>query len=132
MRSARPNNQTRARYTAALLGVSLALLIQCLAPPGYMAGSLDNGWPVVLCPEGLPAGFLGHHNHHHHSEEAGEDLSLDGYCPLGGMLDASAEPQALPPATEQTAAIASGVVYRSPAPSRRTENHPARAPPTHA
>jgi hypothetical protein len=121
----------RARYTAALLGVSLALLIQCLAPPGYMAGSLEDGWPVVLCPEGLPAGFLGHHNHHQHSEESGEDLSLDGYCPLGGVLDASTELQAETLETEQTSDVARGVFYRSPAPSRRTENHPTRAPPTH-
>jgi hypothetical protein len=131
MRSARKTELVRLRYTTALVAVSLALLLQCLAPPGYMAGNLDNGWPVVLCPEGLPAGFLGEHGHHHHAEASGEDLSLDGYCPLGGILDASAELQALNFDVTRTTAILAGVFYRSPAPLRRAFSHPVRAPPTH-
>ena len=71
--------------------VSLALLLQALAPPGYMAGSVENGWPVALCPEGLPSGFLdqGHHHGHHQGDDKAESVSLEGYCPLGGVLDAS-------------------------------------------
>ena len=61
----------RFRHSVALCAVSLALLLQCLAPPGYMAGSLDDGWPVVLCPEGLPAGFLGGHEARTHVHTVG-------------------------------------------------------------
>jgi hypothetical protein len=43
----------------ALLPVLLfALCVRALVPAGYMVGSAADGWPVVLCPEGLPAGFL--------------------------------------------------------------------------
>lgn len=89
-------------HTLALACVSLALLLQCIAPPGYMAGSLDNGWPVVLCPEGLPAGFL-EHEHHHHDEGPGagaSDLSLDGHCPLGSVFGESAAVLALNSGTD--------------------------------
>ena len=92
----------RNRGRVAVLAFAFALVLQSLAPPGYMAGSLEDGWPVVLCPEGLPVGFLGlshSHHHHHHGEghghdnagkDARPDLGLDGHCPLGGMLDVSA------------------------------------------
>jgi len=66
--------------------ICLTLMLQSLAPPGYMAGSLEDGWPVVLCPDGLPADFLDHH-HHHDATGSGHDVSLDGHCPLGGVLD---------------------------------------------
>lgn len=131
MRPARQAERIRGCYGAALVAVSLALLLQSLAPPGYMAGSLDDGWPVVLCPEGLPPGFLGHQGHHHHEQAAGEDLSLDGHCPLGGMLDAATALQAPAPDTDQAGYAAFRTLYRSPAPSRQLEGHPARAPPAH-
>ena len=67
------------------------LLAGSLAPPGYMPGSIASGWLVVLCPEGLPAGFLeGHtHQHHHDSTQAGGagDIDAHTYCPLGSALD---------------------------------------------
>ncbi len=130
MRPTRANSLPKARYSAALAAVSLALLLQCLAPPGYMAGSLDDGWPVVLCPEGLPAGFLGHHGHHH-GEESAEDLSLDGYCPLGGMLDTTTAVQAVALADGSAAGLSFQTRYRAPLPTRRVHAHPARAPPVH-
>jgi hypothetical protein len=83
---------TMGKIRAAGAAAWLVLLLQSLAPPGYMPGSLADGWPVVLCPEGLPAGFL--RAHHHHDGAADEfshlDSSLEGYCPLGGVLDGSA------------------------------------------
>ena len=122
----------RFRHSAALCAVSLALLLQCLAPPGYMAGSLEDGWPVVLCPEGLPAGFLGGHaHHHHHAEQSGDDLSLDGYCPLGGMLDASASLQALDVIPVGNVAAGLADAYQPPAPVRRFRTQTSRAPPSH-
>jgi hypothetical protein len=120
------------RNSVALAAVSLALLLQALAPPGYMAGSLEDGWPVVLCPEGLPAGFLGQHGHHHHQQTSGEDVSLDGHCPLGGVLDVSISLAALNLDAGQATYSTSLSLYRPPAAQRRIESHSARAPPTHA
>ena len=132
MRPTRANSLPEARYSAALAAVSLALLLQCLAPPGYMAGSLDDGWPVVLCPEGLPSGFLSQHGHHHHHQQtSGEDMSLDGHCPLGGVLDASVSLAAPELAAGQTAQATQLSLYRPPAAQRRTESQSARAPPSH-
>jgi len=73
----------------------IMLLAGSLAPPGYMPGSIADGWPVVLCPEGLPPGFLSsqnHHEHHHNhpgaSDNAGStDVDRHSYCPLGSALD---------------------------------------------
>lgn len=111
--------------------VSLALLLQSLAPPGYMAGSLTDGWPVMLCPEGLPAGFLGHGGHGHHHEEAqgGKDLSLDGHCPLGSVLDASAVLAASPAAAGPVVPFPVAGRYLAPVSTRPVSAHPARAPP---
>lgn len=90
-RSPRCRPVTRGLVLAALA----ALLLQSLAPPGYMHGSADAGWPVVLCPEGLPKGFLeavhGHHAHHHqHDAAGGQDSGLGEHCPLAGTLDQAA------------------------------------------
>mgnify|MGYP001815936635 CR=1 FL=1 len=131
MRIVRATSPIRRRYSAALCAVSLALLLQCLAPPGYMAGSLEDGWPVVLCPEGLPQGFLGGHGHHHHAEASAEDVSLDGYCPLGGMLDASVSLQAPGIAPSIAAAFGIASAYQPPAPVRQFRPQTSRAPPTH-
>lgn len=128
------SDRTRLRSTAALVSVSLALLLQALAPPGYMAGSLDQGWPVVLCPEGLPSGFLGHDDHqghHHHGDDkTAEDVSLDGYCPLGGMLDAATPLHAAVVGTAEPGRTLSASVYPAPVPARRVVAPPSRAPPT--
>ena len=134
MRLAGAHNQPRvnARNSVALAAVSLALLLQALAPPGYMAGSLDDGWPVVLCPEGLPSGFLGQHGHHHHQETSGEDVSLDGFCPLGGVLDHSISLPALNLDIGQAGYALPQSFYQPPAAQRRITSHSARAPPTHA
>lgn len=111
--------------------VSLALLLQSLAPPGYMAGSLSDGWPVVLCPEGLPAGYLGHvgHGHHHDEEAGGKDLSLDGHCPLGSILDASALLSVSSVSLGSASPLPVTASYSAPVSSRPVSIHPARAPP---
>lgn len=49
----------RAPASRAVLRVLLvALCVRALVPDGFMFGSFANGWPVVLCPDGLPAGYL--------------------------------------------------------------------------
>lgn len=127
---------TRVPGRTAVAGFALALVLQSLAPPGYMAGSIEDGWPVVLCPEGLPAGFLGH-SHHHHEHDHGQgakdarpDVGLDGHCPLGGMLDASAVLTAAGP--QQTVAGAAdndAPAYEPPALPRLNTPRVSRAPP---
>ena len=141
----RPEVRASYRGRAALVTFALALVLQSLAPPGYMAGSLDDGWPVVLCPEGLPAGFLGHAHHHHehggdnarqehtrpaHSPAHSPDRGLDGHCPLGGMLDASATSVAanLPAVTTGAAGIEL-LTYRAPVLQRPTTLRVPRGPP---
>jgi hypothetical protein len=114
----------------AFVCAALALLLQSLAPPGYMAGSIEGGWPVVLCPEGLPPGFLGHDAHHHHDDSDGTgDLSLDGYCPLGSVLDASLA--MLLPMLQAASQTVDEPVTRDFTPLLLTPRptHPSRAPP---
>lgn len=131
-----PRARTSWRGSLAFVCVSLALLLQSLAPPGYMAGSLDNGWPVVLCPEGLPSGFLEQEHHHHHDEGPGAgglDLSLDGHCPLGSVFGESAAVLALNSSAELDP---DGVVvdqfYQPPLLRGAYQPHRSRAPPVSA
>lgn len=121
----------RSRRAVAVICVSLALLLQSLAPPGYMAGSLDGGWPVVLCPEGLPAGFLAHgeHAHHHETAGAGEDVSLDGHCPLGSVMDTTAGVAALPSEHRLPEPGSRTDAYAAPARLWPLLSPPSRAPP---
>ena len=117
-----------------MLAVSLVLVLQSLAPPGYMAGSLENGWPVVLCPKGLPDAFLGHAAHHHHESAAGaEDLPLDGHCPLGSVFDKSAV-NFVASAADAVALghIGFSSIYQPPPRQRPFQAHLTRAPPTSA
>jgi hypothetical protein len=92
---ARQSEHPVVRHSAMVLTVSLALFLQILTPAGFMAGSIDDGWPVVLCPEGLPAGFLanGHDSddaHHHHATDgATEGSAVDSACLFGSALDGS-------------------------------------------
>jgi len=91
-----------------LVSFSLVLLVQGAMPAGYMPASVASGWPVMLCPEGLPAGFLdalnggagsqqirgGRHHHPHHADllknqhaEPHQHTTGTDYCPLGSSLD---------------------------------------------
>jgi len=118
----------------AVVCVSLSLLLQSLAPPGYMAGSVENGWPVILCPEGLPSGFMGHDGHAHHHDAAGaaEDVSLDGHCPLGSVLDATASLAVPPYGAGQPLPVTPSFLYAAPLVPKPVSTHPTRAPPARA
>ena len=123
--------QSRRISVVVFFSVSLVLLLQSLAPPGYMAGSVKNGWPVVLCPEGLPAGFFGHAQHHHNQEESGShDQSLGAHCPLGSVLDASATFSIFFPGDpiEQKGST-HNLHYRSAFSQPQRRSDPVRAPP---
>jgi len=112
-----------------------ALMLQGLAPPGYMPGSLSSGWPVMLCPEGLPKGFLsgGHHHHGHHQAAGGaadHDPGLGEHCPLGGMLDGAAlSSLAITADHGPLLALDRPALYAAPALARGNPAHPSRAPP---
>lgn len=89
-----PTPHTRSRTAASLL-LGLLLVVQGMMPAGYMPASAESGWLVMLCPEGLPEGFLGASSHHHHALHGAAARHADGgpaqhgegshdsYCPLG-------------------------------------------------
>jgi len=123
--------QMRRRMTVQTVAIALcaALLMQCLAPAGYMAGSLDDGWPVVLCPEGLPSGFVAH-RHHDESAKHAHDWSFSGHCALGGVLDVfSVESYALRYPTVPLPVGSFAPYQKSSGGQRPIKIHPARAPP---
>ena len=118
-----------------LATVCLALAVQSLFPAGYMPASLADGWPVMLCPDGLPPDFLptsGHHHgaHHDHGDEAGGDPRASDDCALGKALQGQALPApaaVLPPSdpvTDIAAPPRTLSIPRRPETARR-----ARAPP---
>lgn len=79
-----------------LLG--LVLLVRGLVVPGYMPGSLAAGWPVQLCPDGLPAAFVADQpaGHAHHGPDRGQDnnhprAEID-HCALGNALSSVVMP----------------------------------------
>ena len=67
-------------------GVLLAsLLLRVAIPAGYMPASMDDGWFVKLCPDGIPAevmmALLGHEHAHHDDANSGF-----AQCEWGGAL----------------------------------------------
>ena len=67
------------------------LMLRASIPDGYMPAPLAAGMPFVLCPSGVPAGFMaqltGAEHHHHHGSEGRADSSGDpSECPVGHML----------------------------------------------
>jgi hypothetical protein len=146
----RPRQCIRLRVGRHAVVLAMAVLaLQALSPPGYMPGSLAGGWPVVLCPEGLPTGWLHDlapaETHAHHAaaaqpdslpaphdtdHDAGMQLDMLAYCPLGSVLDGTVlavRPLAVAPGQRPTA--------RSPAPGTSRVQQPpawralARGPP---
>ena len=71
------------RIPAILAAFSLALHV--IVPPGFMPASVDDGWHLKWCPDGMSAELMyalfGHAHHHHDSDAAQEgfqqcDLSV--------------------------------------------------------
>ncbi len=65
------------------------LLLRASIPDGYMPAPLAAGMPFVLCPSGIPAGFMampgGPDHHHGHGGDAGAGVDAS-QCPIGHML----------------------------------------------
>jgi hypothetical protein len=78
------------RHTVMLL--LAALLLRAAIPDGYMPAAAGSGLLFVLCPSGVPAGFMqalaGPDHHHHHSDNT-ESAYDAGQCPIGHMLSSA-------------------------------------------
>ncbi len=66
-----------------------AFLLRLLVPSGYMPASVDSGWPLQLCGNGIPAAVMAHltgahHHHHAHNHAHGGTGSKPEHCDLGG------------------------------------------------
>ena len=82
----------RQAHRCQLLLLLLApLLLRASIPDGYMPAPLAAGLPFVLCPSGVPAGFMatlsGSDQHRHHGHEGSVGTHVEsGQCPIGHML----------------------------------------------
>ena len=86
-----------------------AVLLRAIMPMGYMPGSLSDGLPFELCPEGLPASVLavlkGQERHHHHlqpDDGAEPQVSVYEQCDFGhlctpAVTDFDSSVNSLPP-----------------------------------
>lgn len=75
----------RKRSKRALRLVLASFLLQTAIPLGYMPASIEDGWFVKLCPNGLSAAWVSAllgDQHKHHSD----DESVFAQCDLGGGL----------------------------------------------
>lgn len=78
------------RYQLSLLLLA-TLLLRASIPDGYMPAALASGLPFVLCPSGVPTGFMAtltasdQHRHHETDRSAGSHFE-SGQCPIGHML----------------------------------------------
>ena len=82
----KPDSRNLRRLALASL---LALAMRALIPLGYMPGNVLAGEFMVLCPTGLPAGFLVDAGHQHHSSHDSHDTGMvdaDRACPIGTSL----------------------------------------------
>ncbi|MEM7500812.1 MAG: DUF2946 family protein [Pseudomonadota bacterium] len=68
------------------LAALLALAMRALIPLGYMPGNVLAGEFMVLCPTGLPAGFLVDEEHQHHDHHDRGMVDADRACPIGTSL----------------------------------------------
>ena len=77
-----------------LFAATAALCLQSLFPSGYMPADVSTGWVAMICPDGLPTGFVRslqgdqqHHHHHHHHGAENEPAASMADCQLGGAID---------------------------------------------
>jgi hypothetical protein len=83
-----------------LVVLAVAGLLRLLVPAGYMPAPLSSGWPVQICPSGLPdsaiQALLGQsqHSHHHHHHQIGN--APDSALSSDGTSSADAGAMAMP------------------------------------
>lgn len=78
-----------------LFAICAAVLLQSMYPSGYMPASAADGWPIMLCPDGMPAGFMttGHPGHHQHGSGDESPKAADS-CPVGKAFESQPVPVA--------------------------------------
>ncbi len=109
--------------------VLVGLLLRIAVPAGFMPTTLDDGWFLKLCPDGMPMSvmmaLLGHDHHHH-----GEEPSPYQQCDLGGGLaDAISLPDLGPTASTCLASSDQALGDQPAIPTRALAAFQARAPP---
>jgi len=103
------------------LALAATLLLRAMIPAGFMPAAIGAGFPLQVCPSGLPDGALqrlagahanhdhndhhGHQGHHAHHDQHGHGDGHDGghaysaeQCPIAHLLAAAALPVSLLPA----------------------------------
>lgn len=141
---------TRSRHAILSLALGASLLLRVLVPAGYMPAPVADGWPLQLCPDGMPMAAMrallgdGHHHHRHHggpaafaAANAGADAVADtaaaampAQCELGAGFAAATllDSAGVPPSFVGAPTI----VRRDPAAPTAPPHRPAyqsRAPP---
>jgi len=132
-----------------ILALAATLLLRAMIPAGFMPAAIGAGFPLQVCPSGLPDGALArlagehaghhHHAHHGHHEADGENRSGDGghaysaeQCPIAHLIAAAALPVSAAPALPALPAPA----IVSPTPQHpaaaRVHHYRSRGPPVPA
>lgn len=100
------------RRTCVLFALAAAGLLRLLVPAGYMPAPLSSGWPVQICPDGLPASavhaLLGQSHHHHHHHHLGKPAAGTAST-LDGATSAEAGAMAMPQPCELGAGFAGAI-----------------------
>ena len=118
------------------LALAATLLLRAMIPAGFMPAAIGAGFPLQVCPSGLPDGALARlagehaahhhhagHGHHGHHDPAGSGDGGHAYsaeqCPIAHLIAAAALPVSAGPAVPALPAPA----IVAPVP-----RHPATAP----
>lgn len=111
---------------------AIAMLLRVAIPTGFMPSSINDGWFLQLCPDGMPThvmvALFGKHHLHHGDSNGGTFFECD-YD--GGAIGDALLAQALLCCTAPVAntLVASNNEFR--ALKKRVLGFSARAPPTH-
>ncbi|WP_405227873.1 hypothetical protein [Lentisalinibacter sediminis] len=131
------------------LALAATLLLRAIIPAGFMPAAIGAGFPLQVCPSGLPDGALtrlagehaAHHHHGHHGHHDAGDGGNGGngghvysaeQCPIAHLIAAAALPVSAGPAVPVLPAPAIAVpAPRHPA-TARVHQYRSRGPPVPA
>lgn len=133
-----------------LLALAVTLLLRAMIPAGFMPAAIGGGFPLQVCPSGLPDGALarlagehgghshhGHHGHHaNHANHGGHDDGGHAYsaeqCPIAHLIAAAALPALAGAALPAAASPAFPVLAPRPPAAVRVHHYRSRGPPAPA
>ncbi len=128
------------------LALAATLLLRAMIPAGFMPAAIGAGFPLQVCPSGLPQGALArlagepaaHHHHiqHEHHDAGGSGDGGHAYsaeqCPIAHLIAAAALPVSAGPAVPALpAAVIVAPAPRHPA-AARVHHYRSRGPPVPA